>query len=428
MKQQLKAFTRTVSYLFTVSVLSLLALPANSKAQISNSPVTNTVTTTDFKNPPSVLWKLHTNQPLMATPVIDDKTVFVGGLDSILYSIDLPSGKINWKFQTGGEIRSSVLVNNNLLYLAGGDGIFYAIDKTTGKHVWRYIFNKTALFLGERKYDLADYYTASPILSNNIIYFGSGDGRVNAIKAENGELVWTYATNDIIHATPAIFNNTLLVGSFDGNLYALHAVTGYLLWKFKSVGHEYFPKGEMQSNPIVFNGAVYIGARDFNLYAIDINGGYCRWNQKFPKGWAYANSIKDSVLYVGTSEDKFIAAFDPATGKELWRANTQFNIFGAPCFSQGMLYMGNLMGKVFGIDRKTGAIQWTFLTDGYKANHDTYFKADDTFSDNFFKVIKTNVDYINVQLRWGAVFSSPAVSGEYLVLTSTDGNVYCLKK
>lgn len=349
MKQQLKVFIRTVSYLSTVSVLSLLALPANSKAQISNSPVTNTLATNDFKTLPSVLWKLHINQPLMASPVIYDKMVFVGGQDSILYSIDLPSGKINWKFQTSGEIRSIELVNNNLLYLPGGDGIFYTINKNTGKFVWWFIFNKTALFLGERKYDLANYYTASPILSNNIIYFGSGDGRINDIKIENGKLVWTYITNGIIHATPAKFNNTLLVGSFDCILYELHAATGDLLWKFKSVGHEYFPKGEMQSNPIVFNGAVYIGARDFNLYALDINRGYCRWNQEFPKGWPYGNSIKDSVLYVGTSDDKFIAAIDPSTGKELWMTNTQFNIFGGPCFSQGMLYVVNLMGKVLGI-------------------------------------------------------------------------------
>lgn len=420
MKQQHNAFNIHILYVLAMTASAFGLIPFNVTAQ-SNTPVA------DFTTAPTVQWKQHTNQPLIASPVIDNNNVFVGGLDSILYSIDLPSGKINWKFRTGGEIRSNVLISGNQLFLAGGDGIFYAIDKITGKLSWRYVFNKTALFLGERKYDLADYYTASPVLANNILYFGSGDGRINALRAQNGQLVWTYATNDIVHATPAVDNNTVFAGSFDGNLYALNAMNGNLLWKFKSVGHEYFPKGEMQSNPIVFNGRVFIGARDFNLYAIDVNTGNAHWNQKFPKGWAYGNAIHDSVLYVGTSEDKFIAAMDPATGKEKWRANTIFNIFGPPAFSNSMLYVGNLMGKIFAIDSKTGAIRWTFVTDGYTANHDTYFKADDSFRDDLYKYIKNNVDYINAQLKWGAVFSSPAVSGDYMVITSTDGTIYCLK-
>jgi outer membrane protein assembly factor BamB len=93
-----------------------------------------------------------------------------------------------------------------------------------------------------------------------------------------------------------------------------------------------------------------------------------------------------------------------------------------------MLYVGNLMGKVFGIDLKTGAIRWTFTTDGYKLNHDKYFKANDEFRDDIYTVIKNNIDYINVQLKWGAVFSSPAISNNALIITSTDGTVYCLER
>ncbi|MBC7873656.1 MAG: PQQ-binding-like beta-propeller repeat protein [Ferruginibacter sp.] len=380
----------------------------------------------DFKNVPVLQWKFQSSQPFLSSPVINENTVYVGGLDSILYAFDLATGMVNWKFRTGGEIRSNVLVDKNQIFLVGGDGTFYSIGKNSGKLNWKWVFNKTAVFLGERKYDLADYFNSSPVLDKEVIYFGSGDGRINAISASNGALLWSYTSGDIIHATPALYNGRVFVASFDGNVYALDSRSGNLLWKFKSVGHEYFPKGEMQGSPVILNGVVYAGSRDYNVYAINAAGGYCNWNQKFPKGWALANSIGDSILYVGTSDDKYIAATDPASGKELWRTDVKFNIMSPCVFSGSMLYVGTLMGKVFGIDRATGAIRWTFTTDGYQINHDKYFKADDSFRDDIYTLIRNNTEYINVQLKWGAVFSSPAISNNALVITGTDGKVYCL--
>ena len=91
-------------------------------------------------------------------------------------------------------------------------------------------------------------------------------------------------------------------------------------------------------------------------------------------------------------------------------------------------YESSLIGKVFGIDMKTGAIRWAFTTDGYSINHNKYFKTDDTFRDDLYKVIRNNVEYINAQLKWGAVFSTPAISNDIMVVTSTDGTAYCLQQ
>ncbi|MEO6453398.1 MAG: PQQ-binding-like beta-propeller repeat protein [Ginsengibacter sp.] len=421
------SFVLSASYFIVIGIF-FLTVPQTGFCQTStqNRNATNSNSLNDFKVAPQLKWKFHTSQPLMASPVINQGVVYFGGLDSMLYAIDINTGKVNWKFRTQGEIRSDVLINDTLLYLVGGDGTFYSIDKNSGKLKWRWTFNSTASFLGERRYDIADYFNSSPVLYKNTVYFGSADGRVNAINADNGKLLWTFKSDDIVHTTPAVYNDKLFFGSFDGNVYALNSNNGSLLWKFKTMGHEFFPKGELQGSPVVWNDVVYIGARDYNLYAININGGYCNWNQKFPKGWALANTVRDSVLYIGTSDDRYIASADAATGKEKWRTNVKFNIFGPCAFSKSMLYVGTLTGEVYALELKTGAIQWTFTTDGYKANHNKYFKADNAFSDDFYNIIKSNVDYINAQLKWGAVFSSPAISNDVIVITSTDGSVYCL--
>jgi outer membrane protein assembly factor BamB len=241
-------------------------------------------------------------------------------------------------------------------------------------------------------------------------------------------LMWTYKTNDIVHNTPVIYKDKLIIGSFDGNVYALALSNGSLIWKFKSVGQQYFPQGEFQGSPAVGNGLIYIGGRDYNTYAIDATGGYAHWNRKFQAGWALSSTVKDTVLYVGTSDDRVLVAIDGRNGQEYWKSNVKFNIFGNCSFSPSMVYVGTIWGKLFGIDQKTGTIKWALSMDGYTVNHDKYFKADDTFRDDIGRILRAPVEWIGAEYKMGGIFSTPAISNDWMIVTSTDGTVYGLKR
>jgi outer membrane protein assembly factor BamB len=375
--------------------------------------------------PPALLWKFQIKTPFIASPVSDATQTYVGGLDSVLYALELSSGKLKWKFRTNGEIRSSVSINNNNIYLSGGDGVLYCLDRNTGKVNWQ--FRTLGGLLGERKYDFADYFYSTPVLYQNKLFFGAGDGRVYAVNPSNGKLIWSYQANDIVHTTPAFSDDKVFVGSFDGHLYALNTNDGSLLWKFKSVGHRYFPKGEMMGSPVVANNLVLIGSRDYNLYALDVNQGYCHWNKQFPFGWAMALTPNDSIVYVGTSDDRLIAAMDVASGATRWSTPTQFNIFGPASITSTKGYVGTLMGKLFCIDLKTGKVEWIFVTERYTQNKSKYFKEDDSFRDDIGKLIKSPIDFIQMEYNVGAFFSTPFITGTMLIASSADGNVYALK-
>ncbi|HZI25875.1 MAG TPA: PQQ-binding-like beta-propeller repeat protein, partial [Chryseolinea sp.] len=216
-------------------------------------------------------------------------------------------------------------------------------------------------------------------------------------------------------------------GSFDGTLYALRRSDGDLLWKFKTAGHRYFPDGEIQGSPVVANDLVYFGARDYNLYAVDVFDGYAHWNKAFPLGWAMAVTTRDSVIYVGTSDDRALVTLDGKSGQELWRTDVKFNIFGQCVTTATMAYVGTLMGKLFAIDLKDGAVKWVYTTASYRENHLKYFKEDDSFRDDITNFIKTPADFIAMEYALGGIFSSPAIRNDQMVISSTDGMVYCLK-
>lgn len=382
--------------------------------------------TADFEKQPAVQWKFKIKQPIFSSPVVSDGAVFFAGLDSTVYSLDLQTGAQKWKLRTNGEIRSNLVLHNGQLYLAGGNGVLSCIDKNSGKRLWSVIFDNNALFLSERRYDFADYYHSSPLIHNNIIYLGSGNGLMQAFKADNGELLWSYKVGEIIHSTAIVVKDKLCFGAYDGNVYALNLRDGSLAWKFKSVGQQYFPKGEFNSSPAANGNTIFIGSRDYNTYALNVNGGFANWNRSF-LAWAPSYTVRDTVVYIGTSDDRLLLALDARSGRELWKTNVKFNIFGGCAVSASMIYVGTIWGRVLGVDAKTGAIKWTFNTDGFTANHDKYFKADDNFRDDIGSILRSPIEWVGAEYRMGGIWSTPVIAGDRIVITTAEGIVYCLK-
>lgn len=374
----------------------------------------------DLINIPGLIWKHSSNRPFFSSPVIKDDKIIIGGDDSVFRALDLLNGKPLWEVKTNGSIRSAPLIINEMIYLNGGDGVLYILN-TDGKIIRKVKAGE------EKKYDFADYHQSSPVFFENIIFFGLGDGFVYAVNSENGDIKWKYQTGSVVHSTPVIDNGRLFIGSFDGNVYALNISDGSLLWKFKTVGHMYFPIGEVQGSPSLREDLVYIGARDYNFYALDKEKGYCHWNKVFKKGWVLTSILNDTVLYLEGADERIISAVNPLTGKEYWKRDMEFLMFGRPAFSKTMLYTGTTIGKLHAMNKLTGIEVWTFSTDGYKNNRLKYFNDDDSYRDDIYSIIKSNEHFLEVEMELGGIFSTPAISNGYLVIASTEGIVYCLK-
>lgn len=402
--------------------VSLLVAAASFSLNAQNKLANPFNTVEDFINQPVLNWKIKINAPFFASPVVSSNTIYLGGLDSILHAIDLISATEKWSFRTKGEIRSDVLVTGDTLYLNGGDGELYALNKVNGNVIWQF---RTG---GEKKYDFADYFHSTPVIHAGTVYLGSGDGHLYAVNGKTGKLEWKYKAGNVVHTTPAIQNGRVFFGSFDGYVYALAVQTGVLVWKFKTVGHRYFPTGEVQGSPEVFGDMVFIGARDYNVYAIDQEKGYCHWNKSFYSGWGLSNNIHDSVLYIGSSDEKVLISADPKTGKEFWNMPMEFLVFGNNAWSENMLYLGTTNGKLHGISLKTGRKIWSFETDAYRKNKSRYFKEDDSYRDDIYSIIKSNEQFLEAECELGGVFSTPVISGDFLLFSTSDGTLYCLKR
>ena len=375
---------------------------------------------------PTLRWTFKARGILVAAPVTDGRHVFIGSYDSSFYGLDPATGKADWKYKTNGPIGSTACLGDGKIYFFSGDGALYCLNALTGKRLWS--FKTLSGALPDRRYDWPDYYQSSPVLDNGFVYFGGGDGRIYAVNAATGALKWSFATGDVVHTRPALANGKVVAGSFDGGLYCINQETGAMIWRFKTTGHRYFPRGEINGNPLIHNGKIFFGARDYNLYAVDLESGYCHWLRSFQKGWALSVTPNDSVIYVGTSDDRLLLALDEETGNARWERNLGFNIFGGMAIDGQSGYIGTLMGKLFCVDLRTGGIEWTFRTDGYKKYAGKYFQEDDRFFvANIGALLPNGNAMLKMYEQLGAVFSQPLELGGKILFASNDGTLYCLE-
>ena len=173
---------------------------------------------------------------------------------------------------------------------------------------------------------------SSPVISGGVIYFGSNDGRLYAIEAENGEPRWSYETGGAVRTTPTVEGGLVVFGSDDGYVYCLSTDKGELQWRFLigrmeltagTTAPDFLPRRTVTSSPLVVDGVVYIGSNDQTLHAIDLATGIERWNQGFRGPTVSSPSFRDNVVYVGTEDG--VWAMDARTGHIKWSA-----IWGLP--------------------------------------------------------------------------------------------------
>jgi outer membrane protein assembly factor BamB len=114
--------------------------------------------------------------------------------------------------------------------------------------------------------------------------------------------------------------------------------------------------------PTVGQDAVYFLALDHTIRAIAKSGGTPRWTTQLPieSGLfpGLASLVLGNQLIVA---DQDIFSLDASTGAIQWRFQPPVGRrpgYDAPVASDGVLYAGSVMGHLFAIDQRTGALRW----------------------------------------------------------------------
>jgi outer membrane protein assembly factor BamB len=395
-----------------------------------------------------IKWKFKTRGKVFSSPAICNGVAYVGSEDHSLYAVDVQTGKPLWEFITGGAINSSPAVYKNIVYFGSFDGFYYALNASTGKLVWKF---KTA---GERKLgakglwamtpkdqymeDQFDFFLSSPVLDLNdkalTVYFGSSDGNLYALNADNGEQKWAFKTNGIIRTSPALYKGKIYIGSWDSFLYALDAATGKLQWKFETGKQPIYHLLEgIQSSPTCADGIVYFGSRDGFFYALKTGNGKQVWKYDASNSWVLTTAtIKDGLVYTSTSDTFLFLAFDAKTGKEKLRYRANGYIYSSPAISGNTAYFGDFSGNLLAVNVQTGKLSSTFSTAGRTQNAADLLNLNGDIDFNHLakgmdnSLYATSVTVMDKINTLGPIVSSPAIDNGVIYFGSADGYLYAV--
>ena len=159
----------------------------------------------DNVNKLGIAWtyKLDVDQGVEATPIVVDGVMYTTGAYSIVYALDARSGRLLWKYDPqvprdkGGEgccgvVNRGVAVWQGKVYVGAYDGRLVALDARNGKLLWQ----------ADTRLDPQKSYTitGAPRIVKGKVLIGNGGaefgvrGYVTAYDAASGRQLWRFFT------------------------------------------------------------------------------------------------------------------------------------------------------------------------------------------------------------------------------------------
>ncbi|HVY75877.1 MAG TPA: PQQ-binding-like beta-propeller repeat protein [Puia sp.] len=393
-----------------------------------------------------LLWKYQTSGKIFSSPLLYKDLVVAGSEDKTLYALNAGTGKMVWKFTTGGALHGSPVAAGDRIFFVSYDGYCYALDGRTGKLHWKFRTN------GEKKVgrkglwtmkpadqymdDPYDFFLSSPAVDTTagLVYFGSSDGNLYALRMTDGKLQWHFQTGGIIHSSPVLYKNTLFFGSWDRYLYAVDSRTGKEKWKFQTRADTTIHLLEgIQASPLIYDDQIFFGARDGYCYALDLATGELKWKYSANNSWILTTAAAaDGTVYTGTSDTYLLLALDAATGREKFRVKANGYVYSSPVIDGNTIYFGDFTGQLFAVNRFSGEILGRFETPGRKKSAAILLNKGDL---DFAYLTKgmdlayyaTTVAGIDKLYTLGPILSKPAIANGIIYFGSADGCIYATK-
>jgi outer membrane protein assembly factor BamB len=119
---------------------------------------------------------------------------------------------------------------------------------------------------------------------------------------------------------------------------------------------------------------LYFGTNHGRVFAVSSRTGDVRWTRSYHRCIAATPAASGATVYVSVMDpspcssdhdpkDGYLVALDAATGRERWRAAIGVTE-SSPLVVGRRVYVGSWDGRLYALDRRTGAVDWSFRTEG----------------------------------------------------------------
>lgn len=279
-------------------------------------------------------WSFEDDKISNITPAVNGEAVYVPLGNGAVVSLRRDSGELLWRSELGGVITSSPSADSRGVYLASeipplGESKY---PQATG--VLRALGSKSGVTLWMRT-------LPSPIrgalAANETTLFGrSSDGRIYAVKKENGEIDWIKYGSLPFNSSPVLYGGKLYVVDGGGSLYALEESTGQTSWRYRT-------RARPGASLAIIEGTVFVGSDDGYVHAIDDKTGRMRWRAR-AAGAAVQTVQPAGKCLLATSLDNFVYCLSTQRGKKVWKRQLPGRVTARPLVLEDDVLLSPLAG------------------------------------------------------------------------------------
>ena len=320
---------------------------------------------------------------IVAPPVIAGGTIFTVDADYKVSAFNEATGDKLWNFKVEAVQRESTRVGKTSLI----DRIKDPLTFTDGD--------------GSDKEGVG----GGVAFANGVVYVTSGIGKIVALDAQTGELIWDRQTRVPLNSVPTVDKGRIFVISDDNELFALDAADGEVLWSYQGI----IETASMLTSPApaVIDDVVLAPFSSGELVALRVQNGGVLWQDSLSSTarltpLASLNDISGGPAVadgyvIATAQSGVMTAFDLRTGQRVW--SVPAGSLSIPLITGDVVFTVTTTGQVAALNKLDGTVLW----------------------------IKQLRNFKNLKKRKArTVWTGPLLAGNRLMVASSGGDVVLL--
>jgi len=263
--------------------------------------------------------------------------------------------------------RLKPIVAYDTVYSASRVGDVVAFDEKTGEERWSIDLSDADNQRSFWDSRLSAQLAGGPVAGFNKVFIGSESGKLYALDAKSGELIWQASIKGEIISSPAVDSGVVVVNTASGIMKAFNAEDGEELWKIEQDVPALTLRGISQ--PVIASGGVIIGTGKGGINVYLLNKGQEGWSTEIgePAGSTELERVVDvdsspvvfgDKIYAVSSRGN-LAAIELKSGRVIWKR--QYSSYRQISIYRNTIFLTNLRGHVYAIDRINGIERWSNL-------------------------------------------------------------------
>jgi outer membrane protein assembly factor BamB len=286
-----------------------------------------------------ILWDFRHNEKITSGLAVDTKNIYFVDYAGYLNALSF-KGFLEWRAFVG-EVYAPPLASSESVIIRTSSNRFISLNIIDGQELWAYQLPIPSLSMrswGEMS------------LKDNVVYSGLSSGKIIALNASNGSLIWetTYSqpkgaseierSNDTT-SKPVVDDSIVYIVASSGNVAALSRVDGGVLWSrplssFVGMGAD----SEM----------LYISHNSGSIYAVDKESNKVKWRNSDFLGRDVSKPIFFKNYVIVSDYEGYLHFLDNKTGKALGRIKVSSSLILEPIiFQEGeSLIIGSITGDL----------------------------------------------------------------------------------